>query len=371
MRGGRLLLIIGGILVVAALAVGGILLMKGQKAPQEPAGEGEMTPVSQEPQVEIVVAAQELSKGTTITEEMLQEPAPAVTLKPWPEDEIPMGAITDLEEVVGRTLRTDATPDLPILASMLMMAPTGSSAALQIPEGQVAYALPVSRYSSVAWALQPGDYVDVIISLLLVDLDEEFQTIEPNQARCLSPSDDPACVGMGGPMGRLEVMPNGWLVNLTPAETQRPRLVTQLTVQNAKVLRVGDWPQEGEEEGEAIEPTPTPPIPTEAEAAGGETPAETRPVYAPLTLAVSRQDAMVLDYAQLIGAHITFVLRRTGDNKDEVSTESVTLQYMMEQFNIEVPEKSPYGVDPRIPSLTGVDLQAATEYQPESETPEQ
>ena len=369
MRGGRLLLIIGGILVVAALAVGGILLMQGQKAPQEPV-EGETTPVPPEPQVEIVVAAQDLPKGTTITEEMIQEGVPAVALKPWPEDEIPMGAITSLEEVVGRTLRADATRDLPILASMLMMAPTGSNAALQIPEGQVAYALPVARYSSVAWALQPGDYVDVIISLLLVDLDEEFQTIEPNQARCLSPSEDPACVGMGGPMGRLEVMPNGWLVNLTPAETQRPRLVTQLTVQNAKVLRVGDWPEEGEEEGGAMEPTPTPPVPVEAGAEGAEVPAETRPVYAPLTLAVSRQDAMVLDYAQLTGAHITFVLRRTGD-ENTVSTESVTLQYLMERFNIEMPEKLPYGVDPRIPSLTGVDLQAATEYQPEGETPEQ
>jgi pilus assembly protein CpaB len=362
MRGGRLLLIIGGILIIGALTVGIIFWLQGQRTPEEPEViGGEETPAPQVSTVDIVVAAQHLPAGTEITEAMTRGEAPAVTLKPWPENVLPSGYISRIEDVIGRRTRVEMAREQPIQASMLME-PTAANASLQIPEGRVAYALPVARYSSVAWALQPGDHVDMIISLLLVDLDEEFQTIAPNQGSCLSPSDDLACAGMGGPVGRLEVMPNGWLVNLTPGETQRARLVTQLTVQNALVLRVGDWPT-------TVKVAETEATPTADEAT---VPPDTEPVepilptYAPLTLAVGRQDAMVLDYAQLTGAHITFVLRRLGD-EGQVSTDSVTLQYLMDRFNIEMPVKLPYGVDPRVQALEGINIQEATTYQPESQ----
>jgi hypothetical protein len=91
---------------------------------------------------------------------------------------------------------------------------------------------------------------------------------------------------------------------------------------------------------------------------------------APLTLAVSRQDALVLDYAQLMGAHITFVLRRTGDAA-RVTTESVTLQYLMDRFNVELPPKLPYGTDPRVIGLDTISGAEASAYQPSSTAAEQ
>jgi len=374
MRGSRLLLIVGVILIVGAIAVGAIFLLGGggREGPEEVAGTP--TPVPEVPKVDVVVAAQDIPRGVQITEEMTVGEAPAVTIESRTEDEVPDGAITRVEDVIGRTSRVDIVRDSLILASMLVEEPPGSSAALQIPEeGEfVAYALPVARYSSVAWALQPGDHVDMIISLLVVDLDEEFQSVQPSQARCLSPSEDPACAGMSGPMGRLEVMPNGWLVNLTPSESQRPRLVTQMTIQDALVLRVGDWPIMGEEPGPPVpEPAP-PPAPAEGEEGEGaaEPEAPVAPLVAPLTLAVSRQDALVLDYAQLMGAHITFVLRRTGDAA-RVTTESVTLQYLMDRFNIELPPKLPYGADPRVLGLDTISRAEASAYQPPSGEPEQ
>jgi hypothetical protein len=206
-----------------------------------------------------------------------------VTLKDWPEEEVPIGAITRIEDVIGRTTRVDAVRDVPILASMLVTEPPGSAASLQIPEGLVAYALPVERYSSVAWALQPGDYVDMIISLLLLDLDEEFQSTTPLQANCVSPPAGEECTS--GTMGRLEVLPNGWLVNVVPTDPQRPRLVTQLTIQNAVVLRVGDWPVAEEEAAVAAEE----PVSEEGEAAPVEEAKPSTPAIAPLTLAVTAQ----------------------------------------------------------------------------------
>lgn len=320
-----------------------------------------------ENEVRIVVAAQNIPRGMQVNEE-----DDAVVMQNWPRGTVPAGAVSQLEDTYGRVARVDIPLGMPILESMLAEEPgdlvaMGSNVALQIPEGLVAYAQPVGRYSSVAWALQPGDHVDVIISLLIVGLDEEFQTVQPNQARCLSPSEDEACMGMSGPMGRLEVLPNGWLVNLTPSEGQRPRLVTQLTVQNIRVLRVGDWPAPealaaaGEPSAEKEEPAP------EEEEEGAP---PSRPDVESLTLAVTRQEAMVLDYAQAIGARINFVLRGVGDDRTP-PTESVTLQYLMDRYNFELPPKLPYGVTPPISRLERIVRdESAAQYGPTGQSSE-
>lgn len=367
MRGNRLFIIIGVVLLLIALGGIAFYLMQ-QRGPQQPTAEleGEGTSIPEIPQIEIVVAAQDLSRGMELTAEMTEGAAPAVQLKPWPEDSMPDGAITDLEDIYDRTVHSDVPRGMPILLSMLREGPSGSVASLQIPEEKVGYVLPVTRYSSVAWALQPGDSVDVIISFLLVDVDEEFQSIEPNQAQCFSPAEDPACAGMSGPMGRLEVLPNGWLVNLKPSESQRPRLVSQVTVQNATVLRVGDWPIVGGEEtvpsrGEAVMEE----VDGEAQTDVEDTPSAemtTRPSVAPLTLAVTREEAMILDYAQLAKAHITLVLRGLDDDGTTSMTTPVTLQYLMDTYGIEMPAKLPYGIDPRITNVQGRTISpAATE----------
>jgi pilus assembly protein CpaB len=339
-----MLFIVGAVLVIGAIAVGAVFLLSGGGgAPSEPMAEdGTATP--EVPKVQIVVAAQNLARGVQITEEMNAGDSPAVILKSWPEEEVPAGALTRLEDVYGRTTRQDIVRDLPILASMLVDEPFGSAAALQIPEGMVAYALPVSRYSSIAWALQPGDYVDMMISLLITDLDEEFQSALPLRASCISPPEGEEC--KSGLMGRLEVLPNGWLVNLVPNGAMRSQLVTQLTLQNVLVLRVGDWPTTDEPPPDAMEdPDLAAEEPPPEEGAMPEIPEK-----APLTLAVTRQDAMILEYVQLTGARVTFLLRRTGDDS-RVTTESITLQYLMERFNVEIPPKLPYGIDSEINTL--------------------
>ncbi len=359
MRRGRILVLMGLIIFIGALAVGVILWKRSQETPPVvEVGEGTPQPGAPVPMTEIVVAAQNIPRGMQIAED-----ANAVIMQGWPADMMPEGAIDNLEAVYDRITRVDIVLGMPILEDMLTETPgdvggVGSEAALQIPEGQVAYALPVARYSSMAWALQPGDHVDVIISLLVVELDEEFQSAMPNQAQCLSPSEDPACIGMDGTIGRMDVLVNGWTVNTTPSEGQRPRLVTQLTVQDLLVLHVGDWPDPAERF--AAEETPEP----EEQVAEGETPPSPPPDdrVEPLTLAITPQDAIVLDYAQAVGARINFVLRSAGDTQN-VSTNSVTLQYLMNQFNIELPPKLPYGFTPPISSLERIPrTESAAQY---------
>jgi Flp pilus assembly protein CpaB len=195
MRSGRILLIVGVILLIAVVIAGFFLWRRTQQGPTAPPslGEtGEGTPVQYVPPEvkDIVVAAQDIPRGTLIT-----PGSGAVVTATWPQDSAAVElAIKKASEAYGRITRVDIVRGSPILDKMLATGPgelgaTGSDAALQIPTGRVAYALPVARYSAVAWALQPGDRVDVIISLLVVDLDEEFQALLPTQSTCVSPTE--------------------------------------------------------------------------------------------------------------------------------------------------------------------------------------
>jgi pilus assembly protein CpaB len=286
----------------------------------------------------------------------------ALAISRWSRDAVPDKAIRTLESTYGRIARVDIVRGMPVLEGMLTELPgqfgaSGSDAALQIPENKVAYAMPIARYSSVAWALQPGDHVDVILSLLMVDLDEEFQSASPNKYTCVSPTEGEEC--QSGMMGRLESLPTGWIVNMTPRESQRPRLVSQMTIQNATVLQVGEWENE-------LAPAPAPTSPPEG-GEGGEgeeqaAPTPPPPPVRPVTLAVSRQEAIALDYAQAVGARINFVLRRAGDG-GESTTESVTLRYLMDQYNIELPPKLPHGVTPPLSELERIAIsESAGQY---------
>lgn len=338
MRTGRLLLIIGLVIVLIAAAVAAYMfLLGGGDGPASP------EPLEQEPttvpQEEIVVAAQDLPRGLMIT-----EGSGAVVTTTWPREAVSDQAITNVQRLYGQVTRQAIARGTPIMEGMMgdvsgELGAVGSDAALQIPAGRVGYALPVSRYSSVAWALQPGDHVDVIISLLMVDLDEVFQSELPNQFTCVT--DDEAC--QDGTFGRLEALPNGWVVHVVPGDIQRPRLVTQLTVQDATVLRIGDWDRRVHQ----VMETPPP----EAEGEEEEATPEPRESVRPVTLALRPQDASVLKYAEESGASIDLVLRSAADAGKEVVTEPVTLRYLLDRFNIALPSKLPYGIQPSVESL--------------------
>ena len=337
MRRGRILLIVGLILVALTVAGGGFLLwqrMGGPAAPTPPpVEEGESVPYAPPEGKQILVAAQDIPRGTLITAD-----SGAVVTASWPQDSAAAEmALAEPDAASGRIARVDIVRGSPILEKMLAEGPeglgaTGSDAALRIPTGRVAYSLPVDRYSSVAWALQPGDHVDLLISMLLVDLDEEFQTILPNQAACVSPTEEEGC--QSGVLGRLESLPNGWVVNVRPSEGQRPGLVTQLTVQDMVVLRIGDWRERKQPPPEEADVTPTP-----------------APDVEPMTVAVTPQDAAVIKYAEEAGANMTLVLRSVGDASKAMDTEPVTLEYLFERYDIERPPKLPYGMEPPLKSL--------------------
>jgi hypothetical protein len=118
----------------------------------------------------------------------------------------------------------------------------------------------------------------------------------------------------------------------------RPRLLSQLTLQNVEVLHVGEWPASG------LLPQATPTLSTEqqsvqAQAAVG-TPTATPPRPDMVILLVDQQQALILQWLQQEGnIALNLVLRGAGDNAP-VSTDTVSYQYILTNFNITIPPKA-------------------------------
>jgi Flp pilus assembly protein CpaB len=285
MRRGRLLILVVLVLlfVAAVLFVATRILIR----PRAPAAETPepgitITPLpTTPPTADILVAVQQLPRGFKI-------PPGAVDVREWPVPSIPTNAIivpagTDpqliiQQEVIGKIARSDIAIEQPILTTLLVpdldqIAEAGSDAAAVLPQGLVAISVPINRLSGVAYAIQDGDRVDVIVSFVVVDVDEEFQTILPNQVfplfygaagEGLGRSTASVEVEEGAPLlGRIDTIPPGDLANVVPSEPQRPRLVSQRVIENAFVVHVGDFPLGGRFIAITNTPTPTP-LPTPA-----------------------------------------------------------------------------------------------------------
>jgi len=144
----------------------------------------------------------------------------------------------------------------------------------------------------------------------------------------------------------------GQAVYVVPSEPQRPRIVSHMLLQDVVVLRVGEFPLQGTDAGAAggeATPTPAPEEqPVDEEAAAPIAPDV-------ITLIVTPQDAVTLNYILMAqskaAAQLSLVLRRTKDDT-RINVLPVTLQFLLEQYQIPVPARLPYSLNPRIDDLT-------------------
>lgn len=404
--------------------------------------DAERTPAVTQELVAVYVARVEIPRGVVVRPDMVE-------LVEAPIQYVPLRALDDPEQVIGKIARTDIEREQVILSSLLVenlseLAAGGSDAAAILEPGRVAIALPIDAITSVAYALQPGDRVDVIVSMLFVDVDIDFQSLQPNEFRPLSielQTDEEGATGITytleeGAVGDFSTrsftyqIPGNPTSQLTipvldvPSEDQRPRLVTQRTVQDAVVVYLGEFPSDGRifreepvQEGfTAFEAThigegqlldapngnttvpmfdgeeitvinqsedgnwyqiidstgaegwvPVASVNTGTEGAPGSTPAPARDQI--VTLAVRPQDAVVLSYIAEAGLPMTFALRSARDTELPL-TEAVNLDYIMRTYGILVPDRLQYAVEPAIRSIRELSLGERIELNQQTPTPE-
>jgi len=343
MKRGRTILLLLLILVIGAAAV---LLYLNRR------GGGTATQATPTPLVrylDVIVAGQAIPRASIIKEDVIG------TIQ-IPEDKIVEGMITDSTEVIGKLAKYPLEQGVPITRalladSVLQIAQGGSEAARLIPPGMTAISIPITRLTSSAFAIRDGDHVNVIASILFVDYDQLTQTSEPLM---LDQGEFDPAIGVvvntvdGAKYGRIEIDP---VLNkpfyIVPGESQRPRLASQMVLQDIRVLHVGNFKLPEEEELDAqlkLQPTPTP----QPGAPAVNTAAGAQPDI--ITLIVTPQDAVTLSYLIYGKAKLTLTLRGAED-QSRVETDAATLGFILSQYGIPVPAKLPYGTTPRVDEL--------------------
>jgi Flp pilus assembly protein CpaB len=353
MKRGRIFIYLALIIIIAVAAGGGYLWLHRKPATTQPP----VTQVTPQPtNVEIVTAGQNINPGVLITEAMLS----SIQI---PETALVQGEFTNKADVVNKYAKYALTQGVLIMDSMVSEAPganlPGSSWAPYIPQGLTAVAIPITRLSSVAYGIRDGDYVDIIVTMLLVDVDPTNQSILPNfTANVTSPGTGngvpmTAIIASGGEGSKVGTMVLDETLNqpiyLVPSEDQRPRLVTQMIMQNIQVLHVGNFSDQLASSASGAMATATP----------ATTPQPTV-VFTPdiITLMVSPDDANTLVYLIYSGAKITLTLRNPNNTGPVVKTDAAMLEYLLTQYNIPVPAKLPYAAQPRLDILLEPTLQS-------------
>ena len=310
-----------------------------------------VVPPTQAALTEVYFAAQNIPQGTEITPEMLG----TFSIPPENVAEV-MFTVGEEGALIGQTARFSLDQGVVITSSMVGTGPveiSGPAWAVQIPSGMVAAAIPTNRLALVGYGVNDGAHVNVNACMLFVDIDPAFQTVLPNFTAVLTgafaPPEAPPTLSMGvltnelpSRQGRVELDPTlQQPLYAVPAEAQRPRLVCQMILQDVVVLKLGNFGVQAP----AADPNATP-SPAQQQQATPDI----------VTLMVTPQDSISLNYFVYSGAQLTMSLRNPNDTS-RFAAESATLTSLLTQYNIALPSKLPYGTQPRVdvlvpPSLT-------------------
>ena len=294
---------------------------------------------------EVYFAAQNIPQGTVITQEMLG----TFSIPPENVAEV-MFTVGEEGALIGQTARFSLDQGVVITSSMVGTGPveiSGPAWAVQIPSGMVAAAIPTNRLALVGYGVNDGAHVNVNACMLFVDIDPAFQTLLPNFTAVLTGAFAPpeaapslsmgiASGGEGSRQGRVELDPTLQQPLYTvPSEAQRPRLVCQMILQDVVVLKLGNFGVQAP----AADPNATP-SPAQQQQANPDI----------VTLMVTPQDSISLNYFVYSGAQLTMSLRNPNDTS-RFAAESATLTSLLTQYNISLPSKLPYAVQPRVDIL--------------------
>jgi len=359
MRRGRTLILVL-LIIIIALVVGFVAFRSFFIQPQD------TTAANQPVYVEVYYAAQNIPQGGRITEDVLATlsiPQENVVSVMYTKDELPFlvdklaKLPLDQGVVITEAMVTDSTSAVAI---------SGPQWASLIPPGMTAMSIPIDRLSISGYAVNNGAHVNVNACLLFVDVDPTYQSMLPNMTAVLTgtglggaligagdqgfqtqglPILSLGVVSSGAAQGRLELDPSVQQpYYIIPSEAQRPRMVCQTLLQDVVVMRLGDFPLVETAADTSAAPTQVP-----DSAAAEQQPAPVTPDI--VTLIVTPQDSVTLSYLVYTNAKISLTLRNPSDQA-RIATEASTLQFLLSQYNIPVPAKLPYAMQPSITTLT-------------------
>ncbi|MFN8381584.1 MAG: hypothetical protein U0V02_06575 [Anaerolineales bacterium] len=351
MRRGRTLILVL-LIVIIGLVVGFVAIRQFVLTPQTP---------EQPVYVDVYYAAQNIPQGGPITEDVLLTmsiPQANVVSVMYTRDELPLLTNNKVAKfpldqgvVITESMVSDASAAVPI---------SGPQWASLIPPGMTAMSIPASRLSLSGYAINDGAHVNINACLMFVDVDPSFQSILPNLTAVLTgtglgsvqgaegtgfsvtglPILSLGVASAGSSQGRLELDPSlQQPYFLIPSEAQRPRLVCQMLLQDVIVMKLGSFSL-----------TPSASVTTQPAATDAQAQEQAPAPPDIVTLIVTPQDSITLSYLMYTNAQISLTLRNPSDLARQ-ATEASTLQFLLSQYNIPVPAKLPYAMQPALSTL--------------------
>jgi hypothetical protein len=216
-----------------------------------------------------------------------------------------------------------------MLASATIAAFSGRVLAQETPspsgleEGLVAVTVPI-RPLGVSFGMTEGKRVNVVLSVPLVTVDGEFQSILPNGIAAISRGENGELAYTDPLPGRVEPNTLSTLGSIVvPSEPQRPRIVTQQVIQDVEILHMDTHYEE-------INLNPN-----------------AAPIPVRVTLAVTTQDALMLTWAMQADLRIDLLLRSEDEQTSSIAeTRPVSLQYLADQYGYDSPPNLPFSIQP-------------------------
>jgi pilus assembly protein CpaB len=136
-------------LVLLAVALGcGLVAMLGVQ--QVLSGDGG----SGDQKVKVLIAKSEIAPGQPLDDVV-------IGIQDWHGDELPPGALTEISQLEGRTLKTRVFPG-DIVSEAKLREKGKGGASINIPKGMRVVAVPVTATTSISGMVSPGDRVDLM-----------------------------------------------------------------------------------------------------------------------------------------------------------------------------------------------------------------
>jgi pilus assembly protein CpaB len=233
-------------------------------------------------QVNVVVTTRDISDGSLVT-------ANALDVKAFPADFAPPGAYSVEDDVVGKFAQGFIPQGQIVVAGQLQLSQPAPLISDRIEPGSVVFWLPMPDVLSAADVLKPGDHIDVLLTAPI---------------KAASTNSDTSTDSASG-------------------------LSTQTTLQNIEIYRIGT--------DELNNPQPQ----TSASADNGSSSASAAAKGSngrkSIGLLVNHQDAVVMKFIKDAGGTIDLATR-SNDDQQNVRTDSVTLDSLVNQFQFRVPQ---------------------------------
>jgi Flp pilus assembly protein CpaB len=257
--------------------------------------------LQQVPQVQVVMVNQPIAQHTSIKRE-------AVSLKPFPAGYAPANAATRIEDVVGKYASVALTKDQVVLTTQTSATRRATNLSGLIPEGKVAFWMPLPELLSASGGVRAGDHMDMLLSISMADPNNAGRTNTPTVPQMQLPN--------------LPGVPN------LQSSTSQPRalssVVTQATLQNVEVFFTGSANNADLGPGQRSD------LVTSLRNAG---PAKV------IVFLMDPQEAVLAKYVKDSGGTIDLVLR-SGASSDTYTTAAINAETVIEQFKFRVPAQS-------------------------------